>query len=63
MMFVHWMRSSWSSQVRKSLQVFHIFHQSLNVRVQQVDHALAEEIVAVAAVVDTVVAIAAVVAS
>jgi hypothetical protein len=49
--------------VRKSLQVFHIFHQSLNVRVQQVDHALAEEIVAVAAVVDTVVAIAAVVAN
>jgi hypothetical protein len=61
MMFAHLMRSSWSSQVRKSLQVFHIFHQSLNVRVQQVDHALAAEIVAVVAVVDTVVAIAAVV--
>jgi hypothetical protein len=37
--------------------------QSLNVRVLRVDHALAAEIVAVVAVVDTVVAIAAVVAN
>jgi hypothetical protein len=63
MMFAHLMRSSWSSQVRKSLQVFLMSRQSLNVRVLRVDHALAAEIVAVVAVVDTVVAIAAVVAN
>jgi hypothetical protein len=43
--------------------VFLISHLSLNERVLQVDHVLAAEIVAVVAVVDTVVAIAAVVAS
>jgi hypothetical protein len=63
MMFVRWMKSSWSSQVRKSHQVFLMSHLSLNVRVLQVDHALAAEIVAGVAVVDTVVAIAAVVAN
>jgi hypothetical protein len=43
--------------------VFLISHLSLNERVLQVDHVLAAEIVAVVAVVDTVVAIAAVVAN
>jgi hypothetical protein len=47
--------------VRKSHQVFLMSHRSLNVRVLQVDHALAAEIVAGVAAVDTVVAIAAVV--
>jgi hypothetical protein len=61
MMFALLMRSSWLSLVHKSLQVFLMSHLSLNVRVQQADHVLAAEIVAVAAVVDTVVAIAAVV--
>jgi hypothetical protein len=63
MMFAHLMRSSWSSQVHKSLQVFLMSHLSLNVRVLWVDHVQAAEIVAVVAVVDTVVAIAAVVAN
>jgi hypothetical protein len=49
--------------VHKSHQVFLISHLSLNERAQQADHVLAEEIVAVVAVVDTVVAIAAVVAN
>jgi hypothetical protein len=63
MMFVHWMRSSWLLQVHKSHQVFLMSHLSLNVRAQQVDHVLAAEIVAVVAVVDIVVVIAAVVAN
>jgi hypothetical protein len=63
MMFAHLMRSSWSSQVRKSLQVFLMSRQSLNVRALVADHVQAAEIVAVVTVVDTVVAIAAVVAS
>jgi hypothetical protein len=63
MMFVHWMRSSWLLLVHKSHQVFLTSHLSLNVRAQQADHVLAAEIVAVVTVVDTVVAIAAVVAS